>query len=499
MVTKVYKVGGDSTGVYENIQALGEFARSEATSVQKLVFVVSAQASENFRTTEALRKQFRGENNLDGIIKQHKGLVERCGIYFNQAQLKKFVLEAETLEEMESVGERINAPFVAGYFNSVGIPTQYKSALDLLQTKNGEVELVGNIPEGVTIIEGFIYSSKGKIKTFPTGGSEVSGDIIAAGLNADIYGVIKNNPWFCTADPKIVNGALQVEYLTFRELAELAYAGARAMNEQGMIRCARNNIPILIGSATDFMEHATSVKWERTNLTERPYAGIASKGGFIVYDLKPSERFDYLRNIFSTFAEEGVSVDMVTTNGDVSIAVHNSEPITERLELKLQALSKGFSKKENISLVSVVGENMPPASGFGERLVELIYSSGFERPHVYGAMALPKEMSVLEIEQLGMNSIKGYLAKILLKFSEFRIPVTGILTTVGSIGIQCPANYHVAQILRDIKTQFKPDLISVIETNRGIPASPKRTTNVTLAVPEQECNQVVRILHRNLF
>ena len=47
--------------------------------------------------------------------------------------------------------------------------------------------------------------------------------------------------------------------------------------------------------------------------------------------------------------------------------------------------------------------------------------------------------------------------------------------------------------------KFKPDLISVIETNRGIPASPKRTTNVTLAVPEQECNQVVRILHRNLF
>ena len=65
MVTKVYKVGGDSTGVYENIKALGEFARSEATSVQKLVFVVSAQASENFRTTEALRKQFRGENNLE--------------------------------------------------------------------------------------------------------------------------------------------------------------------------------------------------------------------------------------------------------------------------------------------------------------------------------------------------------------------------------------------------------------------------------------------------
>jgi len=46
MGTRVYKVGGDSTGIYDNIQALGEFVRAEATSGHRMVIVVSAQASE---------------------------------------------------------------------------------------------------------------------------------------------------------------------------------------------------------------------------------------------------------------------------------------------------------------------------------------------------------------------------------------------------------------------------------------------------------------------
>jgi len=202
--------------------------------------------------------------------------------------------EAVDYDEFRSKigGERVNAPFVAAYLKHLGIDAKYVSALDHLYERNGTVDFVGTLKSGVNVTEGFIYrKDDGSIGTFPTGGSEVSGDIIAEGLKAELYGVIKNNPWFCTTDPKIVQGALRVGRLTYRELAELAYAGARAMNERGMILSSKSGRPILIGSAQDFMEHATRVCEERDDeLVEKPYAGIASKDGFIIYRLVADNR-----------------------------------------------------------------------------------------------------------------------------------------------------------------------------------------------------------------
>ncbi|RIM08330.1 aspartate kinase, partial [Staphylococcus cohnii] len=104
------------------------------------------------------------------------------------------------LDALLSCGENFNAQLIAEYNNSQGIPTRYISPGDAGITvtdlpQNAQIldqsyEALYKLREydEKLIIPGFFgLSRQNYIVTFPRGGSDITGAIVARGVRADIY------------------------------------------------------------------------------------------------------------------------------------------------------------------------------------------------------------------------------------------------------------------------------------------------------------------------
>ena len=83
----------------------------------------------------------------------------------------------------------------------------------------------------------------GSIHTFSRGGSDITGALAAAALDADVYENWTDVSGFLMADPKIVPDPRLIERITYAELRELSYIGAQVLHEGTVSPVREKNIP----------------------------------------------------------------------------------------------------------------------------------------------------------------------------------------------------------------------------------------------------------------
>lgn len=85
------------------------------------------------------------------------------------------------------------------------------------------------------VIPGFYGSTpSGKIITFSRGGSDLSGAIVARGVGADLYENWTDVSGLLAVDPSIVPHPRKIKKITYEELRELSYSGAKVMHDEAM-------------------------------------------------------------------------------------------------------------------------------------------------------------------------------------------------------------------------------------------------------------------------
>ena len=90
--------------------------------------------------------------------------------------------------------------------------------------------------------------ANGNIRTFSRGGSDISGALAAAALDADLYENFTDVPGLLEADPALLPDAAPVRELTYDELGELCRVGTQVLHE-GTVRPLRlSGIPMRIRS-----------------------------------------------------------------------------------------------------------------------------------------------------------------------------------------------------------------------------------------------------------
>ena len=83
----------------------------------------------------------------------------------------------------------------------------------------------------VPVITGFLAANdKGNITTLGAGGSDYSAALIGAALPADEVWIYTDVDGVMTADPRLVPSAPTVPVCSYREVAELAYYGAKVLH-----------------------------------------------------------------------------------------------------------------------------------------------------------------------------------------------------------------------------------------------------------------------------
>lgn len=188
------------------------------------------------------------------------------------------------LDLVSGLGERINAPLLAAVLRSQGVPAEPVDAVDIVVTDNvfGSAEplvevttarcqarLLPLLQAGVVpVVTGFVGSTaEGVPTTLGRGGSDYSAAILGAALDADMIEIWTDVNGVMTADPRIVPSARTVSQLSYEEVAELAYYGAKVLHPKTVIPAIRKRIPVKVLNTFE-AEHPGTVILERSDSEE---------------------------------------------------------------------------------------------------------------------------------------------------------------------------------------------------------------------------------------
>ncbi len=228
------------------------------------------------------------------------------------------------------------------------------------------------------VIPGFYGSMPNDtVKTFSRGGSDITGSIVAAAVNASLYENWTDVSGFLVCDPRIVPNPEPIQTITYRELRELAYMGAGVLHEDAIFPVRKAGIPINIKNTNKPDDRGTFIV-EKAESNDSPYTitGIAGTKGFVTVsiekDMMNSEK-GFGRKVLEVFEKHGMSFEHMPSGIDtMSVIVHKAE--FEKAETAvIEALKRAVNPDHieidrDVALLAVVGRGMKSQRGTAARI-----------------------------------------------------------------------------------------------------------------------------------
>ena len=284
----VMKFGGTSVGNAEAIQRATALIVQSRKQWSEIVVVSSAMsgvtdqllqgavtaASGDSTTYKELSTEIR-ERHYHVLAELLSGTPEAQAI---AAEIDRFIdryeslckavlvlgeLTPRALDAMTSIGERLSIRILAGYLRHRGQSAEAIDASELLVTDDSfqcavplleqtqiqtKTRLGPLMQEGsVAIVSGFIGATEdGIITTLGRGGSDFSAAILGQVLQAAEVWIWTDVDGVMTADPRLVSQARTISSLSYREVAELAFYGAKVLHPKTIRPVIENDIPLRI-------------------------------------------------------------------------------------------------------------------------------------------------------------------------------------------------------------------------------------------------------------
>ncbi len=222
----------------------------------------------------------------------------------------------------------------------------------------------------IPVVAGFQgISENGDITTLGRGGSDTTASVLAVALKAELIEIYSDVKGIMSANPKIVEKAHLLEYVSYDEAVDLAYKGAEVIHPRAVEIATNESIPLVIRSIEDGNK-GTMVHHIRS---DRPVTGVINRNNICYVKIYPERRGDYLTGlkVFHFLAEVSISVDFIDIKPDQITFIINSENRIETENLLLENRFN-FELKDNYSKVSVVGSGMAGLPGIMAKIVEIL-------------------------------------------------------------------------------------------------------------------------------
>ncbi|MCR5028355.1 MAG: aspartate kinase [Fibrobacter sp.] len=226
------------------------------------------------------------------------------------------------------------------------------------------------------VVPGFYGEGPRKqVKTFSRGGSDISGAVLANGINAIVYENWTDVSGMLMTDPRIVENPKPISYVSYREIRELSYSGASVLHDESIAPCRAKNIPINIRN-TNRPEDAGTIIGPTPEKTDYPITGIAGRKGFSMIYIEKSmmnKEVGFGRRVLAILEGEGLSYELSPSGIDsMSIVVDTKslEAVQEAVleDILLQMHPDRVKVFPGISLVATVGHGMTNKVGIAAKL-----------------------------------------------------------------------------------------------------------------------------------
>mgnify|MGYP001002306194 CR=1 FL=1 len=403
---KVAKFGGTSLANAEQIKKVCDIILSDN---ERRVVVVSAPGKRDkndIKVTDLLiacaNKQLEtGDSSaeLEAVVKRFKDIADDLNLDNSIIDEIRRDLEERIkldtshpgmfMDAMKAAGEDNSAKLVAAYLNSIGKKAHYvspKQAGLLMSSEFGNAQVLPESFEnlkmlknydGIVIFPGFFgYTKEGNVATFPRGGSDITGSILAAALKVDLYENFTDVDAVYAAHPGLVHKPEAISELTYREMRELSYAGFSVLHEDTLVPVFMAGIPVNIKNTNNPTAPGTKIVLKR-DLTPNPVVGIASDSGFCciyVSKFMMNREIGFGRKLLQILEEEGISYEHTPSGIDnISVILKQNQFKTPEVEHKILDRIKNelqcddVSIEHNLAIVIIVGEGMKNTVGTAAR------------------------------------------------------------------------------------------------------------------------------------
>lgn len=363
----VMKFGGSSVETIEKMRLIADRIIRKKETFKDIVVVVSAMGKTTNQLLELAKQaaKYPSKREIDMLISTG----EQVSI-----SLLSMVLNEKGIDTIALTGSQ------AG-IKTGGVHTKNK-ILDIQPSK-----IQKHLESGkIVVVAGFQgVNEEGDITTLGRGGSDTTAVALAAklGFQAEIYTDVEG---IYGVDPRLYPKAKKLDVISYEEMKEMAFLGAKVMEPRSIEIGHRYGVEIYVASSMS-EARGTMIK-EVQKMEEKSITGLSVSEKVMMVTLKnyPNRAMD-IANLFVQLAENEVNVDMISqtpsSNGHLTLAFTASaddlEGINEVLERILKTYPEVITEKNaNVAKISVVGTGMRTQTGVAAQLFKLLAENAIE-------------------------------------------------------------------------------------------------------------------------
>lgn len=403
---RVAKFGGSSLSDAIQIKKVATIIKNEPEIKYVVVSAPGKRQAEDTKVTDLLIALCANKTANMDVAPIIKNILNRYAEIIKDLHLDKEILEQfqsqlteylETidrpdylLDALKSCGEDFNARVVSEYLNQIGIEAKYMSPKDvgITMTDNpGNAQLIDSSyekisalkqSEEVIVIPGFFgYTKAGDIVTFSRGGSDITGAIVARGVNAETYENFTDVSHIYSAHPGIIKNPHPISEITYREIRELSYSGFNVFHDEALQPLYEVKIPVNIRNTNQPELTGTCIVSDRDDVLKYPIAGISGDGGFLSITIKRyllNREVGFMRRLLQIFEDYQLSVEHIPTGIDDISIILRADQFTDKKQFNhlLEDIQKEFNPEwihveEDLALIAVAGEGMRNTIGVANK------------------------------------------------------------------------------------------------------------------------------------
>lgn len=428
-MTLVMKFGGTSVGSAAAMKETAELIRRAQAEWGQVIVVASAMGSKPVKVTDLLLKgahtavagdgetykqvaeqlrtiHFEAIDGLlapDGerqkILAENNQFIERF-LVLCQAVYVLGEITPRALDAISGMGEQMSVPILAAALRQSGQKAVGIDATELIVTDDNfqnatplpaetKAKTMARLrpflqESTIPVVTGFVGATvKGITTTLGRGGSDFTAAILGEAVTADEVWIWTDVDGVMTADPRLVQNARSIPTITYREVSELAFYGAKVLHPKTMRPCIENGIPLRIKNTFN-PTHPGSVVVPDEQTRDLPVGGIRAVTAIKELSLITIEGKGMIgipgiaARAFGAVAHSQVSVLLISqASSEQSICFATPDETTQAV---LAALKKEFAKElerhdiddiratHPVSIVTVVGAGMRHTPGVGGRI-----------------------------------------------------------------------------------------------------------------------------------
>lgn len=296
------------------------------------------------------------------------------------------------IDMLLSTGEQVSSAILSIAINARGYQAislnGYQAGISTegLFTKNKikdiEIEKIKTLVSlgNVVVVTGFQgINQNGDITTLGRGGSDTTAVALAAKLNCkceiytDVDGIYGVNP-------KLYKNAKKLDVISYEEMSELAFLGAKVMEPRAVEIGQKFHVEILVASAHE-NKKGTIIKEKDKMLEQRNITGLSVIDHIAMVTINHfPDSAKSIADLFTQLAESEINIDMISqsvlSNGLLNISftcdLNEIDSVKEILSHFMKKyIDIGIVLNTSVSKLSVVGLGMRSQSGVAAKLFRL--------------------------------------------------------------------------------------------------------------------------------